>query len=196
MGNTINVQGSYIDIHDNETVNLSVSGAEVNVDRAVVPAGKEASEGKSEEEIARGIEALMPLFTVKSQWVAIYRVLVDFYGWPGELTAFCQRVEQLPVSHALDYRCDYQAVQKAKNGILAKHYKHWESFSLTDKVNTCFSRQKLIAVRLLTFLRSNFPFYFVFYAVFPFDSQRFFLPYLCLWIPRHGVGRLLFLCPG
>lgn len=32
MGNTINVQGSYIDIHDNETVNLSVSGAEVNVD--------------------------------------------------------------------------------------------------------------------------------------------------------------------
>ena len=133
MGNTINVQGSYIDIHDNETVNLSVSGAEVNVDRAVVPTEKEPS--------------------VKSQWVAIYRVLVDFYGWPGELTAFCQRVEQLPFSHALDYPCDYQAVQKAKNGILAKHYKHWESFSLTDKVNTCFSRQKLIADRLLTFLR-------------------------------------------
>lgn len=153
MGNTINVQGSYIDIHDNETVNLSVSGAKVNVDRAVVPAGKEPSEGKSEEDIARGIEALMPLFTVKSQWVAIYRVLVDFYGWPGELTAFCQRVEQLPFSHALDYPCDYQAVQKAKNGILDKHYKHWESFSLTDKVNTCFSRQKLIADHLLTFLR-------------------------------------------
>ena len=101
MGNTINVQGSYIDIHDNETVNLSVSGAEVNVDRAVVPTEKEPSEGKSEEEIARGIEALMPLFTVKSQWVAIYRVLVDFYGWPGELTAFCQRAEQLPFSHIL-----------------------------------------------------------------------------------------------
>ena len=56
MGNTINVQGSYIDIHDNETVNLSVSGAKVNVDRAVVPTEKEPSEGKSEEEIARGIE--------------------------------------------------------------------------------------------------------------------------------------------
>ena len=53
MGNTINVQGSYIDIHDNETVNLSVSGAKVNVDRAVVPTEKEPSEGKSEEEIAR-----------------------------------------------------------------------------------------------------------------------------------------------
>lgn len=32
-GNNIYVQGSYIDIHDNEVVNLSVSGADVKVDK-------------------------------------------------------------------------------------------------------------------------------------------------------------------
>lgn len=32
-GNTINVQGSYIDVHDNEVVNLNVDKAEVKVDK-------------------------------------------------------------------------------------------------------------------------------------------------------------------
>ena len=35
MGNTINVQGSYIDIHDNENVYLSVDKAEVKMGQAV-----------------------------------------------------------------------------------------------------------------------------------------------------------------
>ena len=35
MGNTINVQGSYIDIHDNENVYLSVDKAEVRMGQTV-----------------------------------------------------------------------------------------------------------------------------------------------------------------
>ena len=35
VGNTINVQGSYIDVHDNEHVYLSVDKAEVSVKNAV-----------------------------------------------------------------------------------------------------------------------------------------------------------------
>lgn len=35
--NIINVKGSYIDIHDNETVNLSVDGSKVSVNGKVMP---------------------------------------------------------------------------------------------------------------------------------------------------------------
>lgn len=36
MGNTINVQGSYIDVHDNENVYLSVDKAEVSMGQEVI----------------------------------------------------------------------------------------------------------------------------------------------------------------
>ena len=35
MGNTINVQGNYIDIHDNEVVNLNIDKGEVKVSEAL-----------------------------------------------------------------------------------------------------------------------------------------------------------------
>ena len=36
-GNTVYVQGSYVDVHDNEVVNLSIDKAEVQVDDTVQP---------------------------------------------------------------------------------------------------------------------------------------------------------------
>ena len=46
-GNTVYVQGSYVDVHDNEVVNLSIDKAEVQVDGKVLPAKLEAAQGAS-----------------------------------------------------------------------------------------------------------------------------------------------------
>ena len=54
MGNTINVAGSYIDIHDNEVVNLTVDKGVVNLSQesqqvnAVEAEGNQESEGAEE----------------------------------------------------------------------------------------------------------------------------------------------------
>lgn len=61
MGNTINVQGSYIDIHDNEVVNLTV-------DKAQVRMGDSGEQAEEETEVIDGqddtclTEALKPIF--------------------------------------------------------------------------------------------------------------------------------------
>ena len=39
----------------------------------------------SDEEIKEAILSVMPFFSARSQWVAIYRILVDYYGFPEEV---------------------------------------------------------------------------------------------------------------
>ena len=36
----------------------------------------------SDDEIREAILSVMPFFSVRSQWVAVYRILVDYYGFP------------------------------------------------------------------------------------------------------------------
>ena len=55
MGNTINVQGSYIDVHDNENVYLSVDKAEVSM-------GQEPAEEVLNEEVESIVNRLKPIF--------------------------------------------------------------------------------------------------------------------------------------
>ena len=73
-GNNIYVQGSYIDVHDNENVYLSVDKAEVNMK------GQEAGEHRSREErVAAGMRHVVDrnLVQKKQDWAAIYQVLLD-----------------------------------------------------------------------------------------------------------------------
>ena len=91
-----------------------------------------------------------PFFSVKSQWVAIYRILVDYYGFPEEVAAFCSRISKMMRGTEAYFTIDYQSVQKpvAANGILQKPYIQWKVFS-AKKGDRVFSRQKMIAERLL-----------------------------------------------
>ena len=72
-GNTINVQGSYIDVHDNEHVYLSVDKAEVRMGQEVASeAVTEASDGLSEPltgERAEGLkERLVEACLIDERW--------------------------------------------------------------------------------------------------------------------------------
>ena len=92
----------------------------------------------------------MPFFSVRSQWVAVYRILVDYYGFPEEVAAFCNRISKLIRGTEVYFTIDYQSVQKplAANRILQKPYIQWKVFC-AKKGDRVFSRQKMIAERLL-----------------------------------------------
>ena len=107
----------------------------------------------SDDELRMAIEKVEVLFTVGSQWVAVYRVLVDFYGFPNEISAFCNRMKGIMGQVKLTYPCKYQSIQKAltSSTILSKHYNHWKTFKV-KKGDRIFHRQKFIADKLLEVL--------------------------------------------
>ena len=107
----------------------------------------------SDNEYREAIRMVVMSFTVSTQWVAVYRVLVDYYGFPSEMSAFCNRIEKLMKGMSLSYPCDYQSIQKplASKAILQKHYSKWQEY-LAKKGDKVFPRQKKIADRLLELL--------------------------------------------
>lgn len=111
---------------------------------------------KSDDEVAKAVIAVVGLFGVGSQWTAVYRVLVDFCGWESDIAAFCHRIDNLLNNVALQYPCNYQAIQKplAANRILRKNFQEWKKFRVPEG-DRVFTRQLYIAEKLLELLSIN-----------------------------------------
>ena len=109
---------------------------------------------RSEEEIRDAILKVLAYFAVKSQWVAVYRILVDYCGFPSEVKSFCQRIKLLMRGYDCKFTCNYQSVQKslASKRILQKPYSDWEGYVVKDG-ERFFARQKMIADKLFELLR-------------------------------------------
>lgn len=107
-----------------------------------------------DDELRTTICKVMPSFTVGTQWVAVYRILVDFCGFPEAYDAFCIRIEKLTKGMKLSFPCDYQAIQKplAAHAILQKHYSQWKVY-IAKKDDRTFPRQKKIADFLFEMLQ-------------------------------------------
>ena len=107
----------------------------------------------TDSEYREAIRQVSCCFTVGSQWVAIYRVLVDFYGYPSDMSVFCSKIEVLMRGVNLSFPCDYQSIQKplASRAILQKHYSKWQEY-VAKKGDRVFPRQKMIADKLLELL--------------------------------------------
>ena len=101
-----------------------------------------SSEPKSDDEIVQAIERVRPMFSVNTQWVAVYRVLVDYYGFPRTCTAFCKRIKRMMPQAS----CNYQTIQKGiiSVGILASPYEEWERRS-EEYTAVSFQRQLNVA---------------------------------------------------
>ena len=106
----------------------------------------------TDEQIANAIVEVMILFAVGTQWVGIYRILVDFCDFPMEITAFCERISQLCLPDDISFKCTYQSIQKPLGGIFAKPYYDWENYHpAADR--TIFERQKKVADKLYKLLK-------------------------------------------
>lgn len=111
---------------------------------------------KSDDEVAKAVTAVASFFGVGSQWTAVYRVLVDFCGWESDIAAFCHRMDTLFNNVAMQYPCNYQAIQKtlSANGILRKDFQEWKNYKV-PKGDRVFPRQMVIAEKLLKLLSIN-----------------------------------------
>lgn len=108
---------------------------------------------KSDAEIFQAVTQVVKMFGVSTQWVAVYRVLVDFCGWESDISKFNQRMNRLLKNVRLGNKCTYQSIQKplANNFILRRSFKEWKEYKVPagDRV---FSRQMHIARELLKLL--------------------------------------------
>lgn len=103
-------------------------------------------------EIADAIKTLLHEFTTITQWVAIYRILVDYHGFPQPFSYFCKRINRLMPNFKSRFACDYQAIQKGiGNGILKKPYAEWKVYQ-PKKNDKVFPRQKRTAERFMQLL--------------------------------------------
>lgn len=109
----------------------------------------------SDDEIKAAILEVTSSFSVKTQWVAVYRILVDYCGFPTEVAAFCERINKLMRGTKLCFSIDYQSVQKplAAKSILRKPYSQWKVY-YSKNGDRFFARQRMTAERLLKALRN------------------------------------------
>lgn len=105
----------------------------------------------STEQAVAALMEVMPLLTFDNQWVALYRILVDFCNFPSEIQAFCDHIDDCLAGRKLSRPCRYQNIQKYLTGILAKPYKQWLTYE--GYQDTGFKRQKRVAEKFLAIVR-------------------------------------------
>jgi hypothetical protein len=95
MGNTINVQGSYIDIHDNENVYLSVDKAEVKMGQAV--AEKEPAK-LTEDLLGKAVGGVKEYIWGHAAYAVLFCVCRDEYGWQDNASYFERQLQLLGIN--------------------------------------------------------------------------------------------------
>lgn len=95
MGNTINVQGSYIDIHDNENVYLSVDKAEVKMGQAV--AEKEPAK-LTEDLLGKAVGGVKEYIWGHAAYAVLFCVCRDEYGWQDNASYFERQLSLLEIN--------------------------------------------------------------------------------------------------
>ena len=105
----------------------------------------------SNEQVIAALIEVMPLISFDNQWVALYRILVDFCNFPSEIQAFCDHIDDCLSGRKLSRPCKYQNIQKYLTGILAKSYKQWLTYE--GHQDTGFKRQKRVDEKFLAILR-------------------------------------------
>ena len=111
---------------------------------------------KSDNEVAKAVIEVAEYFGVRTQWTAVYRILVDFCGWESDIVAFRNRINTLLKDTHLHHPCDYQAIQKplSQHSILRKDFQEWKKYKIPAN-NRVFPRQMFIAKKLLNLLSIN-----------------------------------------
>ena len=141
-GNNIYVQGSYIDVHDNENVYLSVDKAMVNMGQDARDGGllkdgglQQDSRQLSDGRLARAIECSQAFFWGNSSYAVVFCVCRDDYGMPPNKTAFERRMQQLPFTKKLSHSCTTGTLTNAfsNNRVYDFHVDKWESLQASPR---------------------------------------------------------------
>ena len=134
--NTVYVQGSYVDVHDNEVVNLSIDKTgKVTVDGK--PADNIASESvRSDEHLAQAIERCQEYFWGNSAYAVVFCIWRDDLKMRLTQTDFERKVEALPYQKARDYQCPVGTIANAfcHNQIYNERVDDWDGFNPLPRI--------------------------------------------------------------
>ncbi len=134
--NTVYVQGSYVDVHDNEVVNLSIDKTgKVTVDGK--PADNIASESvRSDEHLAQAIERCQEYFWGNSAYAVVFCIWRDDLKMRLTQTDFERKVEALPYQKARDYQCPAGTIANAfcHNQIYNERVDDWDVFNPLPRI--------------------------------------------------------------
>ena len=134
--NTVYVQGSYVDVHDNEVVNLSIDKTgKVTVDGK--PADNIASESvRSDEHLAQAIERCQEYFWGNSAYAVLFCIWRDDLKMRLTQTDFERKVEALPYQKARDYQCPAGTIANAfcHNQIYNERVDDWDVFNPLPRI--------------------------------------------------------------
>ena len=94
-GNTINVQGSYIDIHDNENVYLSVDKAEVRMGQTVAEG---APATLTADLLGKAVGGVKEYIWGHAAYAVLFCVCRDEYGWQDNASYFERQLSLLGIN--------------------------------------------------------------------------------------------------
>lgn len=117
-GNTVYVQGNYVDVHDNEVVNLTIEKATVQMEDSELP---------TREALIQAVAATEKegLWWSSRSWAVVYRVY-QMKGYKGSISEFVREVKAWELK--TDHECNYDAVQKPMaSGVLSGAPDRWKA---------------------------------------------------------------------
>ena len=93
-GNTVYVQGSYVDVHDNEVVNLSVDKA----GKVVVADGQQSERHEyGADTVKQALSKCGAYIWGNAAYTVAFCVCRDEYGWQDNASYFERQMEQLGI---------------------------------------------------------------------------------------------------
>ena len=135
-GNNIYVQGSYIDIHDNENVYLSVDKAEVKVGDGQQVRNTEACPPQlTRKALAEALVAVQRYMWGASAYAVLFCECRDHWGYPNNMAQFEREVESIGQEQHLDWSCKPGTLSDAfrNNPYLEKNVERWHDHGAKER---------------------------------------------------------------
>ena len=145
---SVTFNGPMFHIHDNEHVHI-------HSEQPMKRTSLHASEEETKEAILALLEATdddgKKIFTEKSQWYAVYKVLSECHGYPTSIREFCDIMKNWGMDE-VSPACTYDNIRKipVQASIPTNKVALWHNYQ--DKAEAKFKKQIIVAVRLMEWL--------------------------------------------
>ena len=137
MGNKIYVQGSYVDVHDNENVYLSVDkvGELCAGDSEVLEAQSEKEGAIENKDLEQAVAKVKQYMWAASAYAVLYCVCRDYFGYSGSISQFEREIECMDDRNKA-YDCRKGTIINANrnNSYYKYNAESWEKRGAKEKV--------------------------------------------------------------
>jgi hypothetical protein len=133
--NKVYVQGSYVDVHDNEVVNLSIDKVgTVSLDKAT-SFGTVTSEPFSREALADAVQAVQAHMWGAAAYAVLFCECRDHHEYPNNMAQFERDIDAIAKERNLTYGCSAGTLSDAfrHNPYLEKHVDKWPDIGVKTR---------------------------------------------------------------